>query len=401
MPRAPIQWNRLKYLDQALTLIDRGITVKWSHLSTVTRRLSEDNQIQLIRHLVQRICADEQDRIHDENTVETLLLWLAFTRKDIYLRSAVEQFFAEPESVRGCMKLIQIGLSSEIADSKHQDDAYAAAVMLICDLGKTIEQKNRSGEESFVDAHKLLPQITTYLLSVSNLNNYVIRLSLLHYFGYMTRGGKNHAEFDRVMNRFGYTVLEFLFQLLFQKKTEGIALQFLLDNFPFILEAPSSSQRIIHEIFKYYILKQPDRCSLFLQTLGDSLNQESTSKRARHTFLQHLGALLQVASKINHKPLVYDLLSSIYRIKDPFVAELSEQIHREAILDEQQSEFAHNLENGIRPAQNPVHFLRSHKRGRHPSFHRSKVSEVFEQVAILGSLVSVGHEHMHSHAKAS
>ncbi len=289
------------------------------------------------------------------------------------------------------MRLVEIGLTSEITDSGHQIDAYAAAVMLICDIGKNIEQRNRTGQANFADGPKLLPQITTYLLSVSNLNNYVIRLSLLHYFGFMATGGRNQAEFERVLNRFGYTVLDFLFTLLFKKKSESIALQFLLDNFSYILEASSSSQRIIHEIFKYYLLKRPDRCSLFLQTLGDKLDQTQSSLRARRTFLQHLGALLQVVGKINHKPLVYDILSCIYRIHDPFLTELSVQIQKEPTLDDEQKEFARTLELGTRSGQDPLNFLRTHKRGRHPSFHRIKQLEAFDQVALLGALGEVGH----------
>lgn len=385
-----VKWNRVKTVRQTFDLIDEGVIVKWMELKAVSRHLAPGDHTALVQYLAKNICATTKDRLHCEVAVETLLLWLACTHKEEGITATVQQFLREENAKEGVMKLVEIALTGEISDPHHQEDAYAAAVMLICSLAKTIEQKERDGEESFEGSQQMIPQITTYLLSVSNMNDYVIRLSLLHYFGYMAEGGKNSVEFERLLNRFGYTVLDYLFSLLFKKKSEGIALQFLLENFTYFLEASSSSQKIIHEILKYYLLKKPDRCSLFLQTLGDRLNEANASSRAKQAYLQHLGALLHVVGKINHKPLTLDLLSCIYRCQHPFLVDLSLQIQSEDTLDEDEKEFARSLEEGTKTGVDPMTLLRSHRRGRHPSFHLSKPLQAFEQVAILGSVGTLG-----------
>src|SRR5690606_26461565 len=110
----------------------------------------------------------------------------------------------------------------------------------------------------FPKAQALLDHIATYLLSVSNTNSSCIRLSLLHYFGVTEHGSSNKLYFNRVMSRFGHTVLDHLFALLFRKKSEAVALQYLVENLPYVLGADRHSQRIVHETFKHYMLKEPE-----------------------------------------------------------------------------------------------------------------------------------------------
>ncbi len=383
-----LKWDRVHSLAQACELIDEGILVKWSEIKTLNHHIPHEQHVQLVEYLATSICKTTRDRLRCEVSVETLLLWLAGMHADSDLKAVISQLFRERNAEEGILKLVEISLTGEISDVAHQEAAYAAAVMLTCLLAKTIEQKERDGEEAFAGSRKIVPHITTYLLSVSNLNDYVIRLSLLHYFGYMAGGGKNQAEFERLLNRFGYTVLDFLFSLLFTKKSESIALQYLLDNFSHFLEASVASQRIIHEILKFYLLKKPERCSLFLQTLGDNINAKASMK-ARQSYLQHLGALLHVVGTVHHKNLTREILACIYKSQHPFISELSVQIQNEETLGEEEKSFARNLEESNKAGKDSV-VLHSHKRGRHPSFHLSNHLEAFEQVALLGSVATLG-----------
>lgn len=392
------KWKSVKTLKQAYELMDDGILITWEELQTVTKQMRTDQQVKVVQHFVKSICEKNHDRLICEILTENLLLWLAFSEKDQYLKAAVSQFFEEEHAAEGCMKIVEIALSSEVTDSYHQDHVYAAAVLLICDVGKTIVQRELIGKPVFERSSHVLSQITIYLLSVSNINNYVIRLSLIHYFGFMSQQGKSRAEFERVLNRFGYTVLDFLFTLLFKKKSEGVALQYLLENIPFIFDVEAPTQRIIHEVFKYNLLKQPDRFSLFLQALGTRVLNEDVSSVARKAFLQHLGGLLQVVAKLKNKPLIYNIISCIYRSRDPYLSVVSEHIQREDLLDQDIKDFARALSEGTKLNDDPLNFLRSHKRGRHPSFQQLKPLESFDQVVKLGALVSVVHQH---HAKAS
>lgn len=387
--KQPMKWKRVKNLAQAYELIDQGIIIKWAEIKTVSHRIPKEQHEKLVQYLVKSICESTQQRLLCEVTVENLVLWLASTHNEISIKAGVEQFQKESNAAEGILKMVEIALSGEISDQNHQEAAYASAVMFICALVKSIEQKRRDSVRSFPEAQKIVPRITTYLLSISNLNDYVIRLSLLHYFGYMAAEGKNQADFEKLINRFGYTVLDYLFSMLFKKKSEGIALQFLLENFGFFLQASSSSQKIIHEILKYYLLKKPDRALLFLQTLGDQLNEHS-SEKVRQTYLQHLGALLHVIGKVNHKNLIRSLIICIYKKPHPYLIELSKQIQNEETLEIEDKEFALTFDQKYSEGHAPANLTRSHKRGRHPTFHKIQTMEVFEQVAILGNVGNLG-----------
>src|SRR5690606_41340755 len=114
------------------------------------------------------------------------------------------------------------------------------------------------------------------------------------YFGVTEHGTVNHQSFNRIMGRFGHTVLDHLFNLLFKKRSEAVALQYLLENLAFFLEADRHSQRIVHETFKFYMLKQPERFVLFIQAFTEHLavSGEDYDEAAR-VFMQHLVLLLK------------------------------------------------------------------------------------------------------------
>lgn len=388
--RRLVKWNRAKTLNQVFDLIDHGVLLKWLDVKPLSRHIPKNKHHEIVEHMVKDICAHTQNQLHCEVTVESLLLWLAGTHKEEDFKAIANQILNAENSEEAILKLIDISLVAEISDAKHQEAAYAAAVMLICYISKSIEHLRRNGEEQYHKFEKIVPHIATYLLSVANLNDYVIRLSLLNYFGYMAERGKNKAEFEKLLNRFGYTVLDHLFTLLFKKKTEAIALQFLLDNFAYFLKTSSKSQKIIHEILKYYLLKKPERSALFLKNLGERLH-EGASLEVRKAYLQHLGALLHVVAKLNHKLLTLELISSIYRFEHPFLSEISLQIQNEVFLDDSGKAFAKKLEEGNGgKGTDSINVLRSHKRGRHPSFQTTKPLETIEQVAVLGNVDMLG-----------
>src|SRR5690606_9680768 len=162
----------------------------------------------------------------------------------------------EPNCDEACWPLVEIALSNELAEGTHDQDIFEMAVALVCELGISIQEYDRAYPGEFRRASALLDHIATYLLSVSNANSSCIRLSLLHYFGVTEHGAEQKICFNRIMSRFGHTVLDHLFNLLFRKRSEAVALQYLIENLPYVLEADRHSQKIVHETFKFYMLKQ-------------------------------------------------------------------------------------------------------------------------------------------------
>ena len=57
--------------------------------------------------------------------------------------------------------------------------------------------------------------------------------------------------------KFNENLLQYIWEKqLFDKKTEGVALQYLLENLPFVLEGDNHCQSILHETLKFYMRLQ-------------------------------------------------------------------------------------------------------------------------------------------------
>ena len=273
----------------------------------------------------------------------------------------------------------------------------AMAVVVACELGITVRDLALERTNIGPNAQPLLNHIATYLVSVSNSSSTCIRLSLMHYFGVTEHGLNDKVSFNRVMGRFGHTVLDNLFTLLFNKKSEAVALQYLQDNLPFVLLGDSHCQRVFHETARFYMLKNPERFALFLQTFSDLLmGLGEEYDEARRTFVQHLGLLLRVTSNVNHKQLARDVLTVIGKFdsesgRDELINQFNTnpQLLRRSFRDiiQQVSTAMHQKQSIESIVQ-----LRSSRRGRKPSFSRVERVATIHQVAYLAQqeLAKVG-----------
>jgi hypothetical protein len=383
-----VMWKGTETIDEAVALVDQGILLRWSEMRTLKRNFQQEEQIRLVRHFAIRLAERARVRLQAEILVESVLIWLANTSEEFLLNAFLEELFAQGGFEDACMALVEISLTNEVAENNHDEDIFAMAVALICELGINLREYDRRFPNELRNSQAILDHIATYLLSVSNSNNTCIRLSLLHYFGVVEKGTSDMFYFNRIMSRFGHTVLDHLFTLLFKKRSEAVALVYLLENLPFVLSADRHSQKIVHETFKYYMLKQPERFSLFVQAFSDHLTREDLQS-ARQMFMQHLGALLKVVSDLNHKLLGREFLVALTKFEqDPFCDELvrsimnNQEIRRPFRELLQQLHKSDNRQNVV----DSVAQFRSSKRGRKPSFAKADNVGTMHQVTYLGSI---------------
>lgn len=395
----PSSWKGTRSLEQALKLIDYGVLLKWRDMRTLRRTFTAEEEETVVRHFARRLVERAGERLQSEILVESVMIWLANAASEKLLYAFLEEIFGQPGCEDACWTLVEIALTSEIAEASHDSDIFEMAVALICELGISIQEYIKAYPGEFTKGPALLDHIATYLLSVSNANSSCIRLSLLHYFGVTEHGSVQKLCFNRIMGRFGHTVLDHLFNLLFRKRSEGVALQFLLENLPYVLEADRHSQKIVHETFKYYMLKQPERFSLFIQAFADELTQlDDAYAEARKTFLQHLGAMLRVASDVNHKQLGREFLNAMLKFSsEGFCAELLDHIMAEPEIRKPFRELLDQLRGTMSPPKpgdrtrarehaDAVAQFRSSKRGRKPSFSRVDGIGTMHQVTYLGGI---------------
>ena len=386
----PVNWKGISSENQAKNLIDRGILLTWKDARQLKKNLSAEDQRSILKYMAVTLAERVEGRLPEEILIEGLLIMLVNSNDDDCVDIFLGELFRQPNREEAFMTLVKIAVTSDISEVDHEDEIFSMAVALICELGLAIHSINREYPDEIRSADKLLSHVTTYLLSVSNSNNNCIRLSLINYFGKTENNLGSRPAFNRILGRFGHTILEHLFSLLFTKKTEAIALQYLLENIPFVLEADNESQKILHETWKYYMLKKPERFSLFMQILSHHIRDNilENDRNCRKVFLQHLAILLKVASDINHRNLGREIIKTIALFSDdPFQDELIEKILKDHSIRKSFQKLlmilSESSTNNHSALEEKIGF-RSSRRGRKPSFAKTQEIGTIHQITYLG-----------------
>lgn len=390
----PKSWRHISSLSEGERMVDMGIILTKADAKTLVKALDKDEINGIVRHIALRFAERTGQRLALEILTESIFNLLVHHCKEDIINSFLEEILLHPAHKEACMLLTELALGSEFNDSEYGEKLFAMAVAVMCELGVVVTQIEQQYPGEINQADEIVHHISTYLLSVSNSSNACIRLSLVRYFGFIEKGKSQKPGFNRIMNRFGHTVLENLFSQLFNKKTEGVALQYMMANMPYVLEADNHTQTILHDTLRYYMLKKPSRFNLFINTLGKHLRKMEPleSELASICFLKHLGILVKIASDLNHRELGKEVLIAIAAFKKlEFRDELVSRIRNDSeikpffvdMLDKiLQSPKSFSLseiasEPGTKMAGAP-------RRGRRPSFAKSQKLKPIDQVSFLG-----------------
>ena len=303
-------------------LIDRGIVLQRKDVRRVIARFDIAEQDAIIEHFAVTFCNNASSWSMAERTVESLLVWLTWSGGDRAVRVFIAKLCSQENFRRACWVLVEVALSDEISQLEHGERIFATSVSFICELGRSLHSEEEEGKISSQDL--LWNHLATWLLSLSSINNSAIRLSLLSYFGSMSYTEMGKKFFNRIMRRFGYTALDHLFFLLFNRKSEAMALEYMLHNLPWVLGGDYFTQRIMRSIFQHYMYRHPERSLLFLRTFTDELlarppDPDAIKRKLQNeieqSLLRHLAALYLVVAEINQRVLVPDFIEVLDRFR--------------------------------------------------------------------------------------
>lgn len=383
-------WARVTSLQDALTLIDRGIVLQLKDARRVIARFDADEQDAIVEHFAVTFCNNVSTWSMAERTVESLLVWLTGSGDDRAVRIFIAKLYQQENFRRACWVLIEVSLSDDISQLEHGERIFATSVSFICELGRSLHSEEGKGKISSQDL--LWNHLATWLLSLSSINNSAIRLSLLSYFGSMSYTETGKKYFNRIMRRFGYTVLDHLFFLLFNRKSEAMALEYMRHNLPWVLGGDYFSQKIMRSIFQHYMYRHPERSLLFLRTFTDDLlsrppNPDATKRKLQNeieqSLLRHLASLYLVVDEINQRALVPEFIEVLgkFRGHETFLPTLNTLQNSESLKPYFRSWLAVTVCDDVKIfTPKPTR-----KRGRRPSFARTKASlSTLEMVAFLG-----------------
>ena len=373
-------WMKATTTRDTAWLISRGAILQWHDMPYLLSHFSQPEQQGIVRQLAKSFCLQSDNRAVAERTIESLLTWLSYTSSDEIGKIFIAKVFKQKNAHQACWVLVEVALNQETVVSNRQELVYATAVAFVCELGQQLDGLSRKASNTFVNKELLWDHLATYLLSLSNVNNSAVRLSLLSYFASMSHTEVGGRFFARIMQRFGYTALDRLFIALFDKKQETVAFEYLLNIFPALLRGDYQTQETLAKVFKHYMYRLPQRSVVFLRIISDEVNDDV----ARHNLLKHLASLYLVLSEIDHHELAADYLLNINNFsKDPKFKEIINSTLNSGKLREHFSAmlaFIASDDNQLLARK------LAKKRGRRPGFSRNKRGlSTLEMITTLGN----------------
>ena len=310
-----IGWKKVKTTRLAMSLIDRGILLPWSDIKRLHSRFSHSEQLLLIRYFAINLAKPNTSHVHREKTVESLLIWLEYSRDDSLVQAFVEQS-GKMDFHTLVRDLTFITLSQDIFTANKGNNLYSMGISLVCELGNYLNNMQVSSKKQRKKKEALGSYVATYLLSVSNINHEKVRLSLFSYFSSICHTESGGKFFNKIMHRFGYTVLDYLFSQLFNKKSEAMALEYLFRYLPKVLHGKHFTHKTLHLIFRCLMYRYPDRFTLFLRTFTEQMlvrwrAEGVMEKKVSCSWFKHLVFLYPLVSEMNRRNLVPEFLEML------------------------------------------------------------------------------------------
>ena len=295
-----IAWSRVKTIKLAKALIDRGILVNRNDMRRLRKLFSHAEHIEIIRYFATSLAEHNLSLINYEKNLESVVLWLSHMGDDSLVQEFVERL-CQSNSEEAVHNLIFVTLSpnNTMIDESSQLDAFVVAI--ICKMGSYLYAEKR-------DTHRMLfERVSAHLLSISDTNNMSVRLLLFSYFAAINTDADSSKYFAKIVRRFGCTVLEHVFSLLLDRRSEAFAFEYLRLNIPAILRGDYFMHQTVQSVFVNYMYRFPKRFTLFLRlSTQELIATHHNDRQILHSWLVHIANLYPLASEINDRSLAAD-----------------------------------------------------------------------------------------------
>lgn len=385
-------WKQARSPQDAFFLIDIGSIIAYKDLRWLRRVFSYEQEQEVVAYFAERFAERYRNRDAAEIILESLLLWLTFSAKEGLVVIFLQKIFEHPERIEIIQAFPRLCLNLELVEQPKSNDVFDVSVFLIAQMGLQIFSLAQLHPQEFSKSEDILPQISAIMISMSNVSSFRTRLCLFNYFGILElRHGKEH-HYKKLMQRFGYTLVNEIFSDLFQKKNESFALAYLMDNLPHMMLASYNAQNVLQDVLRYNMLKYPNRFSLFLQAFNPCILTAVRDYPLGHqrtltvNYVTHLAILLRVISQIDQPRLSKEILISLAAFKDHKQAQ---HLLQQLLSSQEIRVFYRELLEQLLGADNPRNYIeriskfRQKKRGPRPKI-RHRNHGIFDQIYHLG-----------------
>jgi hypothetical protein len=143
------------------------------------------------------------------------------------------------------------------------------------------------------------------------LNSNAIRVSLLHYLSKCPLNANTSSQLNRVISRFGQSLLDDLLQAFFEQKKRGnAAFFFLAEHLSTFFTAAPALAEMSHSVLRHYMLKHPDEFPSFMASYSDWVSREH---KALSMTAQHIALLIKSAADVAQKNLAESLCAVLQK----------------------------------------------------------------------------------------
>ncbi len=397
------QWRSLTTVGQAEELIDRGYICNEDGAKQFLKIFSHADQAQVIQYFAKRLAERVDDRLSSEILIESLLVIFSASQRDELIYKFIEEVLSSYDADKVCLAFAEITLAGDSSEEISTLQMIATAVGVVCELSLGVAAFEEKFPGQIRKAKTLVTQLSTFLLSASTLNHFGVRLALFRYFNLMETGLSHKPFFSKVMARFGKSVLEYLLQQIFNKKTESLATQFLIENIECLLEGNDEIQLMVHEAFRHSMLKYPDRFAILLKMISQQIHKDVNrfESAASQRFFRQVSALFKVTSDVNHRELAGHMFDEMLCFSANAVCKKTlwqvakdEQIRKvfRDMITSTLGSTPSQSETVTRQQKNTVlefNKFKPAKRGRKPSINLTEVAEIdlMQQIATLSEYV--------------
>lgn len=200
------------------------------------------------------------------------------------------------------LSLILLEISDNELSGKATRVPLAQTILvLLTELGMQLAANvGRNGLDTR-ETGRVVEYITTNLLARSNLNNMAMRISLVHYLAKCPLNAQGSLQLNRVISRFGQSLLDDMLTAFFEDKRKGnAAFFFLVEHLNNFFTASPALAEMSQNVLKHYMLKHPDEFPLFLASYCEFIPKEEVGLT---NATRHIALLLKGAIEVNQRPL--------------------------------------------------------------------------------------------------
>lgn len=201
----------------------------------------------------------------------------------------------------------------EIIDENKEDHVIGTALAMVTEVARRILENEVKLHQIGTNktSRILVEEITSNILSRANINNNTVRLGIIHYLSVIKPVSK--MELQRILTRFGESLLMHVFQIYFSGKKESkLAFYFLSKHLlDFMCSAPALAE-MSASVMQNQMFKNPKEFPDFIKKyIKCTIPYAGKSHQFTRAIAIHLAFLTKSVCEVEQKDLSKDLLQVI------------------------------------------------------------------------------------------